>query len=426
MSIYSGDVNTRILEPVSHSNRRSEFRLIDDEVYLSNIRLINVGADTPAKQGGNGAIGLPSIINSIHLYSGNQLLDQVTDFGMWECFKGVNHENSVQASIRRENDGSLFGFEAQGDSTWDAVDEGPNRQGIKQTSVNIDGYMGFDSSIPSNTAWVSLKEVFGFLKSSMVVPTNILRNLRLVINYNTLAQLNQVASDNSNTSVEILRPLLVVDEMNESPERSASMSSYRGVTYQSVENDRVRESEVVGPVDGKIGYEQTYLLNGFNQKYVDKFVVALQPQTPSTWISQVDAGLNNELVASLGSIACADARFQFRVNGSNKFTGCALEGKMKRLGYVVDYCGDMNIPVGGNYTEITNTNISQSADFVGHLDYTACPIQEYVNEFKLTFGRSGVGQTGNIKANQPILINCFGLVRKNLVVNSDGSFIITY
>ena len=55
MSIYSGDVNTRILEPVSHSNRRSEFRLIDDEVYLSNIRLINVGADTPAKQGGNGA-----------------------------------------------------------------------------------------------------------------------------------------------------------------------------------------------------------------------------------------------------------------------------------------------------------------------------------------------------------------------------------
>ena len=425
MSIYSGAVSTRILEPVSHSQRRTEFRINDDEVYLSNIRLINVGADTDTSSEGNGSVGLPSIIKSIHLYSGNQLLDQVTDWNMWACFKGINHENSTQSSIRRENDGNAFGFEAIGSTDWHTTEEFPNRQGIKQTQVNEESNLSFDNSDSANTAWISLREVFGFLKSSPVVPTNILRNLRLVINYNNRTEMNNIALDDNIGSLDVYRPLLIVDEMNESPQRTASMNGYTGITYESVENDVIVDRAIVGPADGTKAVENTYLLNGFNQKYVDKFVVALQPTLATTW-EGVASNTNNELVGNLGSMSCNKSRLQFRVNGQNKFMGCTVEGKMKRLGYVVDYCGEMNVPVGGNFTNLTNTEVVSTTDYIGHIDYTVCPVEEYCNELKLTFGRDAVGATGNDNSNQQLLINCFGIVRKNLRVNRDGSFVISY
>ena len=36
-NLYNSDITTRIIEPVNHSNGRSEFRLENDSCYLSNL-----------------------------------------------------------------------------------------------------------------------------------------------------------------------------------------------------------------------------------------------------------------------------------------------------------------------------------------------------------------------------------------------------
>ena len=43
-NLYNSNITTRYLEPVNHNNGRTEFRLDNNAVYLSNLRLINVGA----------------------------------------------------------------------------------------------------------------------------------------------------------------------------------------------------------------------------------------------------------------------------------------------------------------------------------------------------------------------------------------------
>ena len=74
-NLYNSDITTRVLEPVNHSNNRTEFRLDNNSCYLSNLRLINVGGITTVgadeHPNANFAQGPRAIIKQIELYSGN-------------------------------------------------------------------------------------------------------------------------------------------------------------------------------------------------------------------------------------------------------------------------------------------------------------------------------------------------------------------
>ena len=52
MSIYSSEITTRLIDPVfDKSNFRSEYRLMNDTVYLASLRLLNVGLSSSATNG---------------------------------------------------------------------------------------------------------------------------------------------------------------------------------------------------------------------------------------------------------------------------------------------------------------------------------------------------------------------------------------
>ena len=424
MSIYSGSVSTRLLEPVNFSNNRCEFRLNNDSAYLSNMRLINVSANSDGSQ--SAMIGWATIIKSIQLYSGNQLLDQVTDFSKWMAWKNINNSNQVNSSLNRINVGTALGFESQGANEFDATGV-RDIAGISLSLENEALGNGYDEpTLPDASAWLNLRDVFGFLGSSDSLPTNILQNLRLVIQFINVSELNKIGSLNNATLLEPTRPLLVVDEVNDSPQKDAIKKAYSGVRYESVEVDKVFDKVNVAPTaDQQLVQENTYLLNGFNNKFVSKVLIIQEPLSPDTYEDPDESNSNNP-GSSVTSMPQWNTKYQVRINGNNKFMGNSIDLDNARLALLTDMWGDTNIFAGGNLVNVKDSDILYNTDIIkpGLADYTTCPIEEYVNELKVTFGRTALGS--NPDTSQDLFINVFGMVRKSLQVNKDGSFNITY
>ena len=425
MSIYSGSVSTRLLEPVNFSNNRCEFRLNNDSAYLSNLRLVNVSANSDGAR--SPLLGWATVIKSMQLYCGNQLLDQVTDFSKWLCWKSFNHSNQVNSSLNRFNSGSIVGFESIGTNDFDATGV-RDIAGILLSIENEDGGEDWDTKTPPEaTAWVSLRDVFGFLKASDTLPTNILQNLRVVVQFINVAELNKIGLRNDATTIDPFRPLLIVDEVNDSPQKDAIQKNYSGVRYECVEVDKVFDKVNVAPTaDQQIPQENTYLINGFNNKYVSKVLIVQEPLDTASYVNPSDSA-QNTYGSSVSSMPQWNTKYQVRVNGNNKFMGNAIELDSARLALLTDLWGDVNLYAGANLVSVKDADVLYNSDIslnAGVADYTTCPIEEYVNELKVTFGRTALGS--NVDTSQNLFINVFGMVRKTLQVNKDGSFNITY
>ena len=93
-SLYSRDITTRIIDPqFDRENFRTEWRLPSNTVYLSNMRLIDMGIDTD--NGGGQVPYNPLVgafcIQSIQLFDGNQLLDQLQEASIYRAFQNFNN-----------------------------------------------------------------------------------------------------------------------------------------------------------------------------------------------------------------------------------------------------------------------------------------------------------------------------------------------
>ena len=306
-NLYNSDISTRVLEPVNHSNNRSEFRLDNDSCYLSNLRLINVGGTTTVsaddQPNANFAQGPRAIIKQIELYSGNQLLDQIVSMNDWDIYKSILSSNDQQQSAGCALRNTNWGFTSEGNASWATPPVNPRQNDYYTVARD---YLQTTRNLPaaanaSSDAWVSLQEVFAFLNSSIHLPTGILRDLRLVIIYNSVSGMSLVSDKNDITSFTPTRPLLVADEVNPGPMFDSFIKSYRGVNYTPVEGDRVMIPAVplASLADTESGNnlesQSSHLLSGFTGKYVEKLVLMTQGQqnrnNQRTWGAGMNTGV---------------------------------------------------------------------------------------------------------------------------------------
>ena len=185
-AMYSNVVKSRILDPRTFNQNRCEFRLDESnsKVFLSNLRLINLGATSTSPGGGNyNVIGLghANSIQSIHLYSGNQLLDQLRDVPSWLAFRNTNNTTKLNAG-KVPLDGASVAFLSQGQTDWASAGEKPsmteNSISYYPFGVNFKTTLTDDANdVAENTGWVSVKDMLPFLKSAMSLPTKVLTTL---------------------------------------------------------------------------------------------------------------------------------------------------------------------------------------------------------------------------------------------------------
>ena len=414
MSVYNGNILSRLIDPVFDSATfKSEFRLnAPDTVYLSNMRLLNSGVTSNPATGIQGATG-QFCIESIQLYDGNVLLDQILEASIWKTLKNINNTNDENASVESILSQTLLGYVAKGEPQFDAGTGAYERQ-----SVECDVMVDNDAST-NKKSWISLKDFIPFLDASFYLPTATFKNLRLVVNWKNPNQLKDIVTKRTGVLSTYENCFLAVDEISSPPLVESIVKNYKGITWDTIERDSVLVDAISGiPADGTKQQDKKFLVNGFNNKTVDRLTVVQTPIDSATWVSGDDTlwGANQTSVSQFKN------QFQFRVNGSNKLPRDGYTKKNQRLAQLTESWGEFNLIPSANFVyvpEMTPLVSGTLRPSLGKVDYTCVEIKERVNELQLEYKRTGVDGAGNTRINQAVRLNLFGEVKKVLEVKGE-------
>lgn len=417
MSIYNKELTTRFHDAVfDRANFRTEWRLQPNQVYLSSMRLAGLGTSSTLTDSYNGLTGSLGCIESIQLYDGNELLDQILMATQWNGFKTFNKKNEYNVSLGRHLTKTSLGYTTAGLQSSTAASGRLDTDKIKIQTQNA------AANTAGETGWVSLKSMLPFLQASTIVPTNVFSKLRLVINWNS-AQLKNMFLKNNGVYATLENVVLVADEVNVGKTKELMMKEYEGVSYRPIEHDRVIVPPIVvaSAAIGTVAQSNKFNINGFNNKTLHSLVLVQTPMDATTF----STGDDNTEYANAGSMSQWLPTYQFRINGSNKLSRDGWSGKNSRLAALTDIMGSCNAIPGNNmvHLDIGADCIDKAASRVGTLDYTAIKIDERVAELQIEFGRTGVYDNAN--TTQQLELNMFGEVSKAIIL-SGSTYSVVY
>ena len=437
MSVYNSNVETKILDPVfDRKNFRTEFRLDEhNAVYLSNWRLDGMGIVTNGNLNAYNPILGTFCMNSIQLYDGNQLLDQILSADLYKAFKTFNNSNDENKSINNWVDRGSYGFETDvvnGDNWQDWANNLPNVGDIRMVSALIDEFTISDTQGETDHAsWFSLKGFLPILSSSLYLPSMVYKNLRLVINWKNPSQLKEIAVDTSGVFETYENCSLIVDMVRDDKIKDAIVKNYKGVVFRAIEHDRVQVNQINPAAGSKLFQNNRFLVNGFNNKTVERMFVVQTPTNEATHRDPQNADVNDG-IGAMSSMAQLDNQFQFRVNGQNKLPRDGYTRKNQRLAALVDAYGECCLPTASNFVYVPNMfDLAESLDnddfiqgMLGQIDWTGIEIREPVKELIVEYNRGGVD--GNPKLNQPLRLNMFAECVKAISVGKDMNYVVQY
>ena len=419
MSSYS-NITPRIIDSVfDRSNLRAEFRLPMDNVYLATMRLANVGFTSNTASSYNKLLGAYGAIRQISLFDGSQLLEQVKLAPQILAFKNAKSRNDENISVNRKLKHNGIGYVVSGKDTITS-----NQFDVNQIKV---AEQEPETENTGEPGWLSLKDVFSFLDRSMIVPTGVFKQFRLVVEYNDSEALKRLCSlDNIAPYTTLNTGLLLVDEVNEGETRELMMKNYQGVVYRPLEIDTVIVPGIGGLADtaaekSKV-QSQTYLLNGFVNKRLMRVALIQEPTDVSTFIN-----VSNE-VTGFGQV-CSMAQFapqvQLRVNGMNKLAGKGISSEtghassMRGLAYLTDAWGDFTLIGGQNGVNWPFwANYVSNETLRGTQQYLGLAVDERINELQLQYSRTG--HVSDVETSQTLRLHVVGEVERAVILGQGG------
>jgi hypothetical protein len=405
MSFYTQSLKTEIHDPrINVKNTRAEFRLQDeDAVYLSNLRLANIGI-TASPDEWNAAAGSLAVVDSIILYDDGTELCAMRDFDLYSAWKNYNKENAANKSINNFLVKNAMGYEVRGTNT-------------STTSENIEPLFpppGYTlSETTTAQGWLDLKSCMPFLASVAYLPQQVFKNLRLVINYKAAIGTAQ------NTNA----PILITDQMVDSSQKQKLVSAFKGVSYVSVLHD----SFVVDAVSGLTTVAQTKtqevskMLKGYDNKMLNKLLVIFTPQT-------TDRETDN--LGKLGSQMYLNQKVNLRVNGRNLLVGDGYDSPAKTLAGLTETYGTHNTYMNRIALQ-TSVLGTQPEAMLGQQSYVGFLVREYVEQMELQISRDGEYDDGKadqtqVRNNASFVVQTFGECPTTLEVQPDGTYLIAY
>lgn len=429
------NVESRIFDPVFDKAGRVEFRLPSDSAFLSDLRLINVGiTSSSATDSPNPLLGIMSGIRRIQLLDGSTLLDQINVATIYNAFRNANQVNDANLSMNRFLKSVRTGYVFQGNFNINAgnqFDVGPPL--IKEQ--NPQAFTG--NAINNKRAWISLKDMLPFLRSSLVLPTDIYHQLRVVVEYNSPSEMTFLTTDSSATKAVVNDALLLAEEVMDGDMKDALMREYKGVVFRPIEHEQVVAPAITGlaNVAGQGTKEQSnsYLLTGANGKKLIKMAVVQTPTNSTTWLNAGGVATAVKANANVGSVCQFKTQVQLDVNGVSKLPSAGMRGSgtgscgNRRLAYLNDSWGLFNIvPTQNNVGMSVHRTQAflENPDLVGQQDYIGVMVDDNISELKLHYNRTGV--EGNAQLNQQLFLNCFYEVEKAVVLNQDKTYNVIY
>ena len=411
----------RIIDPsFDKSNFRVEFKLPSDTVLLSNLRVINLGITSNQADSYSPTLGTYGSIKAIYLYDGSELLDSVRDFNTYSSFKNLNKTNDANISQNRHLNYVNLGFVQSGSQSYTDPD------------LDRDDYLLATQQPVANNltkkGWLSLNQCLSFLRASMILPTTLYTQLRVVIEYKDANALKNAVQDRRDgTLTTDTGTALLCEEVDDGAVKNEMIKRYEGVVYHPYEFDSVRLPAVATAATNDstklVAQNNNNLLHGFNNKRVKRILMINKPTNDATWVD----GNKNTGYGNNGSQALFRENVQLRINGVNKFAGSGVSGQNKRLAMTTDTWGDINEFVGQQLVQtqdfnnyVSGTDTLQKTQ--GNVSYLGCFVEEYVNTLQVFNDRSGVH--GNQTINQEIDLIVMAEVEKAVVVSNNGYRVI--
>lgn len=434
-----GNTTTRIIDPVfDRAGFRAEFRLPAGNVYMSNMRLLNIGISSSQDDLYNSLVGALGVIRSIAIFDGSQLLDQINIADLVLALKSANRRNDENISQYRELQLCGTGYVASGQYTMTATVFDNDDIKVRQQSP-------YSNNVGKN-AWISLRELLDFCRSSMIIPTSTFKQLRVVVDYQESAFINKnCVQKNNGTTTSTASALLVVDEVNDGEAKDSMMRGYEGVVFRPLETDSVVVPQITGEADtataSQVYQTKSYLVNGFNNKRLTKVAVFQQPTDKVTWQN----GTGNTGYMGFASKAQWRSSLQLRINGSNVLPGQGIIGSSsgiaptvapsggqvqggsranRTLRKLTDSWGSFNVVPCQNWCGSTQRTALTSVQGMGDLDIYGLRIEQNINELQLEYSRYGLFD--NQAQNQSLNLVVIGEVEKSVVMNRDGSYNVVY
>lgn len=343
---------THQIDPHSHTNNRTEFRLNNyNSIIYTNIRLADIGT-TPdnvnALYNYNG--GVMNLVKSISLYAGNQQLDKIDNFNKWNGFKNLIGTQDEANGIKQPNMASNLSI----------ISEFPliasNQDIIKAT-----GFTGkFLLSLPIMDATNSF----------------FYDDLRVVIEWNTASAIVFIEA-NRPADFTISLPSLIYNEFITPDYMELKKEAFKQpIVWNSIENDRLAVPAVLNAVPQPIDTR----IRGFDNKTVNRMVVVNDSSHP------------NSLCCQTHSVAMNQEKLNFRVNGRVLMPYDGINNENQKL-RSLNAWGKTTVYQGGQYTQETEAYIDGSLrSMAGQFSYASVDIKQKINDLNIQYYR--VGKTG--------------------------------
>lgn len=436
MALYSTDIRTRDLDPTTNTipsgtnqTGKIEF-MLPEGVYYPNLRLANVGAFFGAARTYNYLAGAYSCIKHIRLTSMGQELDAMRFANRYLAFTNLNAKNEENRSVNKKLNKSSVGY------TEEIVDHKIEQRDLDNSN------QAATSRDPPKLGHLDLRRCLPLLENLSVLPTEVFKNLKLVIEF----EVNRsVVAMRDNTDVTIVPPVLLVDEVINPARIQSLMSGFNGAVWNKVEHDQVSVPAIANPAGAadKTPQDLTFRLNAFDDKFVSRllFTKSLVDKTKYVFANIVRG------TGDLGSLACHRERWNLKLNGGLVYP-TNLDRESTRAAMLHDAYGNVNyIPFGDRETvgaeqpdtaalnnrSVPPLNGSRAGMLVGSMSFVGMSLNEKVEQLEVVFGRTAVNsgaaptnREAKLADQDALDIHAFGEVRKALSVARDGSFAVSY
>lgn len=405
--MFYNNLKTHVLEPNSHSSKRTEFKVrLQDVLLTTDWRLLDVGMQLlrePTEQEfnlPNQVLGNMAPIKNIYLYDSNVELSKMTQFKDLVAFMNRNRSNDANINLKNL-DGVSLGFTAR-------TDINTSLQSTDLFFANSNNNLTTDDSTTPK-AHLSLKTYLPLLKLLTFVHTSIFKDLRLVVEYDYKDI--TVGSDIPSQST---RPKLVFEEvMNDQVANTFLTDFFKNpIVWNEIENERF-----ILPSTTPTANVQTQRVNlrstGFLNKTLGRVLIQKRAK-----------GVDNLLFRKQYSLRLFNEVLQMRVNGADLLADDGIKSSQQNMGMLCDSWGSFNLTELQNLIGLLDESVTVGA-ISNTGNYTGFNVGKKISDLQLNISRD-FKNTYDERLNDQIEVILFGEVLKTIISDKFVGYQVVY
>lgn len=335
-NIDMSNIKSQIIQPVVHSNFRSELRL-DPYKQYTNLRIINLGCSTTGTDASYcDSCGVYGLIQHAYLMNGNDVIDQLLD-----AHKMLSFTNLYYGEGGKDNglDYSLYSnLNLSSRSYKQSAATGTTIEKLPAGVVNPEQNVVTQDDTTTTLGWIHCSRLFGLLKKLPVLDTSIMHNLRVVIEWRTQPSAIFAGDASGITALTVLPPLLMADEVE-------GVQMPKQVVFNRFELERIQLAYETAQPPGNAPVKKDTRVRclAFNGHIVNRVLMMNIDRSKEASNAVTDCLKGNCSEALEGEL------IQFQLNGQNILPFDGVSTAQRKHHHLLQSWGIVNVVQGAQF-----------------------------------------------------------------------------